>query len=125
MNPFEYLKAINTSKQNVMEDDLSEKAYNAFIVNRSLSYFTDTVLLANEMNIHHHLDKKLQFDFLLNIVRKKNRFAKWAKQDPISDLEAVKTYYGYSNEKARSALTVLTHEQLEEIKVKVNKGGRK
>jgi len=77
------------------------------------------------MNIHHHLDKKLQFDFLLNIVRKKNRFAKWAKQDPISDLEAVKTYYGYSNEKARSALTVLTHEQLEEIKVKVNKGGRK
>jgi hypothetical protein len=125
MNPFEYVKAINTTKEDIMVDDITEKQYNAFIINRSLSQFADTTLLANEMNIHHHLDSRLQFSFLLNTVRKKNRFAKWAKQDSSSDLEAVKTYYGYSNEKARSALTVLTHEQLEEIKVKVNKGGRK
>ena len=81
MNPFEYLNAVNMTKKDVMVDDLAEKAYNSFMVNRSLSYFNDTVLMANEMNINHHLDNRLQFDFLINIVRKKKRFSKWIKPE--------------------------------------------
>ena len=125
MNPFEYLNAINNTKKNVMVDDLTEKGYNAFMVNRSLSYFQDTVLLANEMNRYHHLDSKLQFSFLINSVRKKKRFAKWAKPTNPNNLEVVKEYYGYSNEKARQVLTILSDQQIEELKLKVYKGGRK
>ena len=125
MNPFEYLNAINTSKQDIMIDDLAEKNYNSFMVNRSLSYFNDTVLMANEMNVNHHLDPKLQFSFLLNIVRKRKRFSKWMKPESFSDVEVVKEYYGYSNEKARQALTLLTKEQIDLLKQKVYKGGRK
>ena len=125
MNPFEYLNAINNTKKNVMVDDLTEKGYNAFMVNRSLSYFQDTVLLANEMNRYHHLDSKLQFSFLINSVRKKKRFAKWAKPTNPDNLEVVKEYYGYSNEKARQVLTILSDQQIEELKLKVYKGGRK
>lgn len=125
MNPFEFLNAINTTKKNVMVDDLTEKAYPAFMINRSLSYFPDTVLLANEMNRYHHLDSKLQFSFLINSVRKKKRFAKWAKPTNPDNLEVVKEYYGYSNEKARQVLTILSDQQIEELKLKVYKGGRK
>ena len=125
MNPFEYLNAINYSKQNIMVDDLAEKAYNPFMVNRGLSYFHDTVLMANEMNQNAHLDNRLQFDFFINIVRKKKRFSKWFKPEIVSDVEVVKKYYGYSNEKARQVLTLLTKEQLDLLKQKVNKGGRK
>jgi len=125
MNPFEYINAINHSKKDLMIDDIAEDAYNAFMVNRGLSYFPDTVLMANEMNRYHHLDKRLQFDFLINIVRKKKRFSKWYKPETVSDVEVVKEYYGYSNEKARQALTLLTPEQINEIKKKVYKGGRK
>ena len=125
MNPFEFVNAINYSKDNIMVDDIVEKQYNAFMVNRSLSYFQDTALIANEMNINHHLDNRLQFDFLINIVRKRKRFSKWFKPESNSDVEVVKDYYGYSNEKARQALSLLTKEQLEELKKKVNKGGRK
>ena len=125
MNPFEFVNAINYSKNNIMVDDIVEKQYNAFMVNRSLSYFQDTALIANEMNINHHLDNRLQFDFLINIVRKRKRFSKWFKPESNSDVEVVKDYYGYSNEKARQALSLLTKEQLEELKKKVNKGGRK
>ena len=125
MNPFEYLNAINYTKQNVMVDDLTEKAYNAFMVNRSLSYFNDTALIANEMNRYHHLDNRLQFDFFINIIRKKKRFSKWNKPETVSDVEVVKEYYGYSNEKARQVLTLLTSKQIDELKKKVFKGGRK
>ena len=125
MNPFEFVNAINYSKDNIMVDDIVEKQYNAFMVNRSLSYFQDTALIANEMNINNHLDNRLQFDFLINIVRKRKRFSKWFKPESNSDVEVVKDYYGYSNEKARQALSLLTKEQLEELKKKVNKGGRK
>ena len=125
MNPFEYMNAINHTKKNVMVDDLAEKQYNAFMINRSLSYFNDTVLMANEMNINHHLDNRLQFDFLINIVRKKKRFSKWIKPETVGEVEVVKDYYGYSNEKARQALTLLTSEQIDELKKKVYKGGRK
>ena len=125
MNPFEFINSINTTKQNIMVDDITEKAYNPFIVNRSLSYFKDTVLFANEMNINHHIDNRLQFDFFINIVRKKKRFSKFMKPETVSDVEAVKEYYGYSNEKAKSALTLLTSDQINELKKKVYKGGRK
>ena len=108
MNPFEYLNAINHTKQNIMVDDITEKEYNPFMVNRGLSYFHDTVLMANEMNQNAHLDNRLQFDFFINIVRKKKRFSKWFKPEIVSDVEVVKEYYGYSNQKARQVLTLLT-----------------
>jgi len=108
-----------------MVDDLVEKEYLPFIVNRQLSYFQDTIFAANEMNVQSHIDKKLQFHFLLNIIRKRKRFTKWGKPDVIDDMDAVKEYYGYSNEKARQALSLLSQEELEQIKSKVNKGGRK
>lgn len=125
MNPFEYLNAINTSKQDIMIDDLAEKNYNSFMVNRGLSYFNDTVLIANEMNQHAHLDNRLQFDFFINIVRKRKRFSKWIKPETFGDVEVVKAYYGYSNEKARQALSLLTKDQIDLLKKKVYKGGRK
>ena len=125
MNPFDFLNDINYGKQNIMVDDIVEKQYNAFMVNRGLSYFHDTVLMANEMNLNAHLDNRLQFDFFINIVRKKKRFSKWNKPETVSDVEAVKEYYGYSNEKARQALTLLTTEQIKELRKRVYKGGRK
>ena len=124
-NPFQYLNAINDTKQDLMVDDIAEKGYSSFMVNRGLSYFNDTVLFANEMNRNHHLDNRLQFDFLINIIRKRKRFSKWMKPEVVSDVEVVKEYYGYSNEKARQALTLLTPEQITMIKKKAFKGGRK
>lgn len=124
MNPFEFAKAINDTKEELIVDDITEKAYNAFIVNRSLSYFPDTVAAANLMNQYHHLDNKLQFQFLLNIVRKRKRFSKWNKPETVDDLDAVKEYYGYNNEKAKNALTLLSDDQIADIKRRINKGGR-
>ena len=125
MNPFEFVNDINFGKSNIMVDDITEKAYNAFMVNRGLSYFNDTVLMANEMNLNAHLDNRLQFDFLINIVRKKRRFSKWAKAQTNSDVEVVKEYYGYSNEKARQILHLLTSEQIDELNKKVYRGGKR
>ena len=125
MNPFEYVNAINTSKKDIMVDDLAEKSYSSYTINRSLSYFNDTVLAANEMNKHHHLDKKLQFHFLINIVRKRKRFSKWDKPELVSDVEVVKEYYGYSNEKARQVLPLLSSDQIMNLREKVYKGGRR
>ena len=125
MNHFDYLNSINATKKDIMEDDIAEKAYNPFMVNRGLSYFNDTVLMANEMNLSSHLDKKLQYHFLINIVRKRKRFSKWVKPETESDIEAVKDYYCYNNEKARQALTLLSPENIKIIKQKVNKGGRR
>ena len=125
MSPFDFLNAINDTKKHLIVDDLTEKKYSGFMVNRGLSYFHDTVLLANEMNRYHHLDGKLQFDFLINTVRKKKRFSKWLKPDEAEAIEVVKEYYGYSNEKARQALTLLTESQLNELKKRTYKGGRK
>lgn len=122
---FDYVNSINFSKKNLIEDEETEKSYVPFMVNRSLSYFPDTVAFANVMNQHHGIDGKLQYDFLLNIVRKRKRFSKWHKPETESDLEVVKEYYGYSNEKARAALKLLTINQLNIIKLKISKGGRK
>jgi hypothetical protein len=125
MNPFEYLNTINQTKKDIMVDDQTEKAYAAFTVNRSLSYFNDTVLIANEMNRNAHLDNKLQYHFLINIIRKRKRFSKWLKPETESDVQVVKEYYGYSNEKARQVLALLSSDQINTLKDKVNKGGRR
>jgi|TARA_R110000772_G_scaffold1586_3_gene5471 hypothetical protein len=123
MSPFEYVTAINYSKQNMIVDDETEKGYLPYMTNRSLSYFQDTVAVANAMNQYHILEKKLQFDFLINIVRKRKRFSKWIKPEVVTDLEVVKEYYGYSNEKAKQALSVLSTENLTEMKKRIHKGG--
>lgn len=124
MKAFDFVNAINTTKKDIMIDDLDEKAYNAFITNRSLSYFPDTVFFANEMNRYHHLDNKLQFSFLINSVRTRKRFAKFIKPSEVQDIEVIKEYYGYSNEKAKQVLTLLNGSQLSELHLGINKGGK-
>ena len=125
MNPFDYLNSINYSKKDLMIDDITESNYNSYIINRGLSYFADTVAMANMMNQYHHLDNLLQYHFLINIVRKKKRFSKWNKPKVATDLEVIKEYYGYSNEKARMVHNLLTDNQITELRKKVFKGGRK
>ena len=125
MNPFEYINAINTTKKDIMVDDIAESKYTPFMVNRSLSYFPDTILYANEMNLNHHIDNRLQFDFFINIVKKKKRFSKWAKPINIENLEFIKEYYGYSNEKAKSVLSLLNDAQINELKIRMYKGGKR
>ena len=122
----DYLNAINHEKKNLMDtdDEMWEKKYPPFIINKCIAPFPDTIFLVNEMNKHHHLDKKLQFDFLLNSIRTRKRFAPWMKANKISNLEYVKEFYGYSNAKAKSALTILTSEQIKQIKTSLNKGGK-
>ena len=125
MNPFEYLNTINYSKKDIMVDDMTEKSYNSFMICRSLSYFPDTVQFANLMNQYHHLDNKLQYHFLINIIRKRKRCSKWIKPEQLSDIEVVKQYYGYSNSKAKQVLSLLSPDQIKIIEQKVSKGGRK
>ena len=122
----DYLREINTDKNPVMDsgDEMWEKKYPPFIVNKCLAPFPDSIHLVNEMNINCHLDHKLQFDFLLNSLRARKRFTPWLKADKIDDLEYVKEYYGYNNEKARSALKILSDEQIKAIKDSLDKGGR-
>jgi hypothetical protein len=124
INPFDFVSAIQFSKEDLITDDWSEKQYNPFIINKALSFSPDTVLYANEMNERGFLDKKLQFDFLMGSVRKKKRFDRWIKQDVKEEsLELVKQYYGYSRKKAESALRILSPKQLAEIKIRMDKGG--
>ena len=122
----DYLNSINYTKENLLdsEDEMWEKKYPPFIVNRCLSGSQDTLMLVNEINQHPHLDKKLQFDFLLNSVRARKRFSPWLKADKLENLEYVKEFYGYNNEKAKAALDILNDEQISAIKEKLNKGGR-
>ena len=123
----DYLPAINHTKKNLMnsDDPMWEKKYPAFMVNKVLSGFSDTVMLCNEMNRNHFLDRDMQFQFLLNSIRQKKRFTPFLKASKIKDIECVKEYYGYSNEKAKSALDILTNEQLKLIKARLYKGGTK
>lgn len=126
MKPFDYVNSINFSKENMMRgtpnDELAEKSYVPYLTNKSLSYFTDTLLYANEMNVLHHLDNKLQYEFYLNILRKKKRFAKWAKAENSNDLEMVQNFYNYSITKAKIALSILSEEQLNIIRDKCTRG---
>ena len=122
----EYLNAINHQKEDLMngEDEFWEKRYPAYIVNKALSAFPDCILFVNEMNKMHHLDKRLQFQFYLNSIGRKKRFAKWLRSSKIKNLDVIKEYYGYNNEKAKEALDILNDEQISAIKRKLNKGGR-
>lgn len=124
MKLFDYVNSINDTKQDLMVDDTSEKIYNSFTINRTFSYFKDTAVLANVMNQYHHLENKLQYHFLLNIIRKKKRFSKWMKPDVDRDLEVVKEYYGYSNEKAKQVMGLLRKDQINVLRKKVYKGGK-
>ena len=123
----EYLNAINFTKKNLMdsEDELWKKKYPTFIVNKILSGFSDTVMLANEVNRNHFLDKDMQFQFLLNSIRSKKRYSPFLRASKLKDIEYVKEYYGYNNEKAKTALDILTKDQLRIIKEKLFKGGTK
>ena len=125
MSPFTFLNEINFSKKDIIVDDITEKQYNSFMVNRGLSYFKDTAVIANEMNINHHLDNRLQFDFLINMIRKKKRFSKWNKPQIIDDLDVIKEYYVYSNKQAKAVHNLLSSEQIGELRKKVYKGGKK
>ena len=121
----DYLNSINTGKNNLMDDgdELWEKKYPSYIVNKCLSPFTDTIMLVNEMNRNHHIDKKLQYDFLLNSLKTKKRFAPWLRSNQSKNLEYVKEYYDFSDEKAKVALDILDDDQISAIKEKTNKGG--
>ena len=127
MNPFDFVNAINQSKKDLMtstgNDALAEKSYVPFIVNKALSYFPDTLLYANEINQLAHIDNKLQFHYLLNSIRPAKRFSKWAKKEDSDDLELIKEYYGYNNEKAYQALSILSKDQINYIKEQLEQGG--
>lgn len=123
----DFLNAINWSKENLLDsDDITwYKKFPPYVINRCLSQHIDSILMANEMNRRHYIDKKLQFHFLLNSIRKRKRFGgKWVSTDRPKELELIKEYYGYSNTKARVALDILTKEEINFIKDKLDKGGR-
>jgi hypothetical protein len=121
MNPFDILNSITYNKKRLI-DESNEKQYNAYQINKGLSYFVDTIFIAQEMNMNYHLDNLLQHDYLFNSVRKQKRYAKWVKKDKDDDIESIKIYYNYSYRKAQEACNILTKEQIEYIKEKV-KGG--
>ena len=123
----EYLNAINFTKKDVMDsdDELWKKKYPAFIVNKLLSAFSDTIMLVNEMNRNHFIDKDMQFQFLLNSIRTKKRYSPFLRASKLKEIECVKEYYGYSNDKAKSALDILTKDEIKLIKEKLYKGGTK
>ena len=125
ISPFDFINAIHYTKENLIVDDWSEKQYNPYIINKGLSYGHDTVIPANEMNSRPHLDKILQFQFLINIIRPSKRFNKWIKAEKVDELEIIKEYYGYSTEKAKQVLPLLSQSQLEQLKTRLTKGGRK
>ena len=122
----DYLNAINYTKESLLEsdDEQWEKKYYPFIVNKCVAPFPDTVMLVNEINQLPHLDKRLQFDFLINSLRPRKRYAPWMKAKKLKNLEYVKEFYGYNNEKAKAALDILDDEQISAIKNKLNKGGK-
>ena len=122
----DYLNAINHTKERLMdtEDEEWEKKYPPFIVNKCLAPFQDTILLVNEINQYPSIDKKLQFDFFINSLRPRKRFTPWVKAKKLDDIEYVKEFYGYNNEKAKVALTILNDDQIATIKQKLNKGGK-
>ena len=120
----DWLNSINFTKENLLKEDPDNiKQYPPFIINRCLSGHLDCVLLANEMNLHHDLDKDMQYSFYINIIRKKKRFTPWIRKDKIEDLEYIKNYYGYSDEKAYQALKILSKDQIEFIKKRFETGG--
>ena len=120
----DWLNSINQNKKNILEEDPTAK-YPSYIINRCMSGHLDTVMFANEMNLSPQLDSDMQYSFYLNSLRKRKRFSPWLRKDKVQDLECVKQYYGYSNEKASQALKILTNEQINFIKQRLDVGGMK
>ena len=124
MGPFEFIKTINDTKHNLMDEDPEvEKDYIPFLVNRSLGYFMDTIMYANEMNRFNSLDYKLQYDFLLNIIRPRKRYSKWLKKSKNDNIDLIKKFYGYSYTKAKDVVDILSEDQIEHIRSKLDTGG--
>ena len=122
----DWLNSINFNKENLIEEDPSTiKDYAPYIINRCLSGNLDCIMFANEMNKYSFLDKDMQYSFYLNTLRKKKRFSPWLRKDKVTDLEIIKQYYGYSNEKASNALKILTPDQINYIKQRLDTGGMK
>ena len=128
MKPFDYVTSVSYNKKNMMRDtendELAESGYQPYLSNKALSYHVDSLFHSNEMNMNHHIDNKLQFDFLLNTLRTRKRYTPWLKAKKEKYLEYVKEYYGYSNEKAKSALNILNDEQIKTIMNSLDKGGK-
>ena len=124
MNPFDYLNSINHKKDDIMIDDDAEKDYSPFMVNRGLSYFQDTVLLANEMNMNSHLDHRMQYDFLRTSIRQRKRFSKWMKKTTPAKVEVIKEYYGYSDAKAQAVEDLISDGDIKHMKSVLSKGGK-
>ena len=127
MKPFDFINAINYSKEDLIgasdNPELAEKLYTPYVVNRGLSYFADTVLLCNEVNMRPQTENKLQFDFFLNSIRKRKRFSKWYKKEQSNSLDTIVEYYGYSYEKAKQVLPLFTEHELKNLKKKLFTGG--
>ena len=122
----DWLNSINLTKKNIIEDEPHlAREYPPFIINKCLSGHLDCILFANEMNKYHFLDKDMQYEFYINILRKRKRFSPWIRKDKVTDLDCVKQYYGYSNEKASQALKVLSSDQIQFIKQRLDTGGTK
>ena len=121
----DWLNSVNFNKNNLIEEDPSIiKDYPPYIINRCLSGNLDSILFVNEMNRYSFLDKDIQYNFYLNTLRKKKRFSPWLRKEKVTDLQSVKQYYGYSNEKASQALKILSRQQLDYIKQRLETGGR-
>jgi hypothetical protein len=113
----DFLKSINDTKENLIDADSNcERLYPPFIVNRCLSYFTDTILYSNEMNMNHQIDHKMQYDYYINSVRKRKRFSRWLKNESTDDLDLIKFHYKYSDIKAKEALSILGSEGVQKIR---------
>lgn len=127
MNPFDYVNAINISKQDLIRNSenpsLAEKDYSPFLTNRAFSYYVDTILHANEVNMINHVDSMLQNDYYLNSIRVSKRFSKWAKPIESSDVESIQEYYKVNYNRALEISKVLTREQIDHIKTRIIKGG--
>ena len=122
----DWLNSINLNKNNILEEDpYLAKQYPPFIVNKCLAGHLDCIMFANEMNKYHFLSKDMQYNFYINILRKRKRFSPWIRKDKVTNLDCVKQYYGYSNEKASQVLKILSNEQIDFIKQRLDTGGTK
>jgi len=126
MNPFDYVNSINHKKNNLMNgsdnDELSEKLYNPYVVNKALSYFADTIMFANQVNQLHGVDSKLQYEYLLNSIKPKKRFSKWVKREDNDEIEMIKLYFNYSDKKARQVYNLLSSDQINNIRNELVRG---
>ena len=122
-NPFDFVKNVSYDKEDIMVDEVEEKAYQPFLINRALSYHQDAIHLVNEMNCAHQLDNRLQYSFFINTLRKRRRFSKWQKPYESKKLDTIKTYYGVSTQKAKEYLELINDEQYREMKDSINYGG--